>query len=86
MRYEGVYRVLFVILAIVAVILISPVRERFVPPMDPLVRTTQLEEDIKLLEERTGKLEEHQQSQDDEMKKAQNDIDAAATDVDMVTA
>lgn len=87
MRNEGLFLVAFIVLAITLLVMVSKAdsREHFDPPMDPLLRTTKLEEDVKLLDERVGKVEDTLKSQNDEINKAQDNVDTAATQIEMVT-
>ena len=86
MTTEGLLLIAFVSLAILIVVLL-PSREAFedTPPVDPLVRTTKLEEDVALLDERTTALEDKLAKQDADINKARSDVDTAATQIQMVT-
>ena len=84
MRNEGLCLIAFVVLAIVLLVMISrSSREHFDPPMDPIIRTTKLEEDVKLLDDRTSKLETKLSKQDEDINSAQSKVDTAATDIQM---
>lgn len=84
MRNEGLCLIAFVVLAIVLLVMISrSSREHFDPPMDPIIRTTKLEEDVKLLEDRTSNLETKLSKQDEDINSAQSKVDTAATDIQM---
>jgi len=86
MRNEGLFLVAFIILAVVLLVMVTKAsREHFDPPMDPILRTSKLEEDVKLLDERTTKLEDSLEKQNTDIDKAQSDVDTAATQIQMVT-
>jgi uncharacterized protein YoxC len=86
MTTEGLLLIAFVALAILVVVLL-PTRESFddTPPVDPLVRTTKLEEDVELLKDRTTAIEDKLEKQEADINKAQTDVDTAATQIQMVT-
>ena len=86
MRNEGLYLIAFTVLAIVLLVMVTDSgREHFDPPVDPVIRTTKLEEDVKLLDERTSTLETKLSKQDEDIHKAEADVDSAVTDIQMNT-
>jgi hypothetical protein len=87
MRNEGLFLVAFIVLAVTLLIMVtrSSTREHFDPPMDPIIRTNKLEEDVKLLDERMDKVEGQLSSQNAEINQAQSEVDTAATSIAMVT-
>lgn len=87
MRNEGLFLVAFILLAVVLLVMVtkSSTKEHFDPPMDPIIRTNKLEEDVKLLDERMDKVEGQLKSQNADINKAQSEVDTAATSIAMVT-
>lgn len=86
MKNEGLFLVAFILLAIILLVMVSrSSREHFDPPMDPLVRTSKLEEDVKLLDDRMERVENQLSEQNAEIAKAQNEVDTAATQIQMIT-
>jgi hypothetical protein len=87
MRNEGLFLVAFIILAVTLLVMVSrsSTKEHFDPPMDPILRTNKLEEDVKLLDTRVGKVESQLASQSADISKAQSDVDTAATSIEMAT-
>ena len=88
MRNEGLFLVAFIVLAVTLLVMVTrsaPTREHFDPPMDPIIRTNKLEEDVKLLDERMDKVEGQLKSQNADINKAQSEVDTAATSIAMVT-
>lgn len=77
----------FIILAVTLLVMVSrsSTKEHFDPPMDPILRTNKLEEDVKLLDTRVGKVESQLAAQNADISKAQSDVDTAATSIEMAT-